>query len=265
MILEDPTVDAAFVLVGHHLHAKFVVEVLEAGKHVFVEKPLAMDEDELRRVENVYAGTEEQLVMLGFNRRFGPHVIRIKELLRGRCEPLCMSVTVNGGRIPPDHWTQDPERGGGRIIGEGCHFIDLLSFIAGSRIIAVSAAMVDGEVAVRDDKMAIVLRFDDGSVGTVNYFSNGSKRYPKETLEVFSDGRVLRMENHRFTRGYGFSGFRRFKTLRQDKGHRAEVAAFVRAIEVGGASPIPFAEIVNSTRATLAAVESARTNTIQAL
>ena len=170
-----------------------------------------------------------------------------------------MSMTVNAGFIPPDHWTQDPERGGGRIIGEGCHFIDLLSFLAGSRWRQYPQQMVGGNGPIREDKMSMLLGFADGSVGTVHYFANGSKSYPKETLEIFGDGRVIRMENFRVTTGYGFKGFRSFRTWRQDKGHRAEIAAFVERVSVGGTPLIPFEEIVNVTRASFAAVESART------
>jgi predicted dehydrogenase len=265
MILDDPAVNTVFVLVGHHLHARFVIEALEAGKNVFVEKPLAMNEEELRKIEEAFSKAEDRQLMLGFNRRFSPHMVKVKQLLAGRSEPLCLNMTINAGAIPVDHWIQDPERGGGRIIGEGCHFIDLLSFVAGSSVTAVSAMMVGERVSVRDDKMAIILQFADGSVGTVNYFSNGSKSYPKETLEVFSEGRVLRMENFRVTRGYGFAGFKKFKTSRQDKGHNAEVAAFVNVIAKGGAALIPFAEIVNSTQASLAAVESAQMKNIVTL
>ncbi len=259
-ILDDPNVDAVFVVVGHHLHARFVCETLEAGKHVFVEKPLAMNAEELDRVARTAGKASDRSVMVGFNRRFSPHTVKIRELLAGRSEPLCMSMTVNGGPIPADHWTQDPERGGGRIIGEGCHFIDLLSHVAGSRITTVSAMMVGEGVAVRDDKMVIQLAFADGSIGTVNYFSNGSKSYPKETLEVFSDGRVLRMENFRKTVGHGFEGFKKFKTPRQDKGHAAEMAAFIERLSSGGEPLIPFDQLANITRATLAAVQSAREN-----
>jgi predicted dehydrogenase len=257
-ILDDPAVQAVFVLVGHHLHARFVCEALAAGKHVFVEKPLAMNEEELGRVAAAAAAAPGLQLMLGFNRRFSAHTVKMCALLAGRAEPLCMSMTVNGGAIPADHWTQDPERGGGRIVGEGCHFMDLLAHLAGNRIEAVSALMVGEGPAVRDDKTAILLRFADGSVGTVNYFSNGSKAYPKEMLEVFSDGRVLRMENFRRTLGYGFKGFKKIKTFRQDKGHAAEVAAFLDRVARGGEPLIAFDELANITRASFAAVESAR-------
>ncbi|MFA6413682.1 MAG: bi-domain-containing oxidoreductase, partial [Syntrophales bacterium] len=244
LILDDPGIHAVFVLVGHHLHARFVCEILEAGKYVFVEKPLAINETQLAEVVQVYekicrikdrigslppcddgkeqesdsglrrndkgGRTAQPFVMVGFNRRFSPHIVKIKELLAGRTEPLTMTMTVNAGFIPPEHWTQDPERGGGRIIGEGCHFIDLLSHLAGAPVATISAVMVGGNGMIREDRMSILLGFDDGSVGTVHYFANGSKSYPKETLEIFGDGRVIWMGNFRVTTGYGFKGFRSF-------------------------------------------------------
>ncbi len=257
-MLDDPEVQAVFILVGHHLHARFICEALEAGKHVFVEKPLALNAEQLAKVEQTAAQHPDQMVMVGFNRRFSPHTVRMKKLLRGRAEPLCMSMMVNAGAIPADHWTQDPERGGGRIIGEGCHFIDLLAHLAGSPVTTVTATMVGEGPAVRDDKMSIVIGLEDGSVGTVNYFANGSKSYPKETLEVFSDGRVLRLDNFRETLGYGFKGFNKLKAWRQDKGHTAEIAQFIETVKSGGEPLIPFDEIVNATQASFAAVESAR-------
>lgn len=264
-ILDDTGIQAVFILVGHHLHARFVCEALEAGKHVFVEKPLALNKEEVVQVEGAAKKAPERLVMVGFNRRFSPHAVRIKEALAGRAAPLCMTMTVNAGFIPPEHWVQDPERGGGRIIGEGCHFIDLLAFLADRPVTAVSAMMVGGNGPIREDKMSIVLGFADGSVGTVNYFANGAKSYPKETLEVFGDGRVIRMENFRLTRGYGFKGFRTFRTWRQDKGHRAEVAAFLDRVASGGKAPIEFDQIVNVTRASFAAMEAARTGKVIAV
>jgi predicted dehydrogenase len=167
-------------------------------------------------------------------------------------------MTVNAGAIPADHWIQDPLRGGGRIIGEGCHFMDLLSFIANSPIESVSAIMAGGNEQVKDDRMIISLAFEDGSIGTVNYFSNGSKSYPKEMLEVFSDCRVIRMENFRVTKGYGFKSFRTFRTLRQDKGHNSEIESFIRSVEKGGLPLIPFDAIANVTAGSFDAVESAR-------
>jgi predicted dehydrogenase len=261
-ILGDPEVNTVFVVTSHNTHARFVCEGLAAGKHVFVEKPLAMNEAELVAVASQIANRKSQILMVGFNRRFSPHTAKIKELLSGRTEPLCMSMMVNAGAIPADNWIQDPKRGGGRIIGEACHFIDLLAYIAGAPVTSVSAMMVGEGPVVRTDKMCIQLGFADGSAGTVNYFANGSKSYPKEVLEVFSQGRIARLENFRVTTGYGFKGFGRFKTWRQDKGHQREIAAFVERVATGGQPLIPFAELENATRASFAAMESASTGTV---
>ncbi len=256
-ILDDKQVNAVFVVTGHNTHARFVCEALAAGKHVFVEKPLAMNEAELEQVQSSIIDHPSSILMVGFNRRFSPHTVKIKELLAGRSGPMCMTMTVNAGEIPADHWTQDPQRGGGRIIGEGCHFIDLLSHIADSPIVSVSAMRVGEGPAVRDDKMSILLEFADGSVGAVNYFANGAKSYPKEMLEVFSDGRVLRLENFRVTRGFGLAGFTRFKTARQDKGHGNELAEFIHRIAQGGEPLIAFEQLRNVTQASFVAVKAA--------
>lgn len=264
-ILDDKQVGAVFVVTSHNTHARFICEAMNAGKHVFVEKPLCLTEAELEGIESAIRNRPRAILMVGFNRRFSPHAVKVRDLLLGRSEPLCMNMTINAGEIPADHWTQDPERGGGRIVGEGCHFLDLLSFLAASPIKSVSAAMVGDGPTVRDDKMSIVLEFADGSIGTVNYFANGAKSYPKEMLEVFSDGRVLRLENFRATHGFGFRGFKRFKTARQDKGHVAEIAEFICRVEQGGDPLIPFAQLKNVTQASFAAVKSARERTIVVL
>ncbi|WP_205848027.1 bi-domain-containing oxidoreductase [Anaerohalosphaera lusitana] len=257
-VLADGEVDTVFIVTGHHTHAKFVTEALAAGKHVFVEKPLCIYPEDMPDIADAVAKCPDRQVMVGFNRRYSPHTMKIKELLVGRGGPLTMNMTVNAGDIPADIWIQDPKRGGGRIIGEGCHFMDLLSYIAESPIRSVSAMMVGDGPAIREDKMSIILGFEDGSVGTVNYFANGAKSYPKETLEVFSDGRVLRLDNFRKTTGYGFKGFKKFKTTRQDKGHAAEIAGFIQRVKEGGEPMIEYCWLENITRASFAAVESAR-------
>jgi predicted dehydrogenase/NADPH:quinone reductase-like Zn-dependent oxidoreductase len=257
LIMADPDVSAVVIAVGHNLHARFVIEALEAGKHAFVEKPLAMNEQELADVLAAAGAHRDRHVMVGFNRRFSPHTVKIRELLAGRSEPLAMNMTVNAGFIPPEHWIQDPVRGGGRIIGEGCHFIDLMVSLCGACVTHVAARQMGPGPATQDDKMSIVLSFADGSVGAVNYFANGPKSYPKEQLEVFSDGRVLKLDNFRLTRGYGFAGFKKLKTA-QDKGHGAELAAFVKRVKEGGEPLIPLEQLANVTRASFAAVESAR-------
>ncbi len=258
LMLEDEAVNGVLIAAQHNVHARLVTEALQAGKHVFVEKPLALTVDELNDVLAAAASASDKTVMVGFNRRFSPHTVRLKQLLSSRSEPLCLTFTANAGAIPVDHWTQDPQRGGGRIIGEACHFVDLLLHLVGTPIASVSAAMVGEGATPRDDKMTLTLTFTDGSVGVVNYFANGSKSYPKERLEAFSEGRVLVLDNFRSLIGYGVKGFKRLKTSRQDKGHNAEFAAFVDHIRSGGAAPIPLNESVNVTLATFAAVTSAR-------
>lgn len=257
VILDDRQVNGVMIAVGHNLHARLVCEALAAGKHVFVEKPLAMTVDEVKQVLEASAAYPSQQVMVGFNRRFSPHVVKMRELLAHRSEPLAMNMTINAGYIPPGHWVQDPARGGGRIIGEGCHFIDLLVNLAASPVRTVAATMMGAGVATHEDKMSITLGFVDGSVGSVNYFANGSKAYPKELLEVFSQGRVLRLDNFRKLSGYGFKGFRGLKTARQDKGHAAEFAAFADKITAGGEPLIALDELVNVTLATFAAMTAA--------
>lgn len=253
-ILEDDRVNTVLIAVGHNLHARFVCEALAAGKHAFVEKPLAMNPAEVRQVMEAAAARPDRHVMVGFNRRFSPHTQWMKKMLAGRGEPLAMTMTINAGHVPPDVWVHDPVRGGGRIIGEACHFIDLMAYLADSKVRSVAAFKIGKGVATREDKMTIGLSFEDGSVGSVNYFANGSKSYPKELLEVFSDQRVLRMENFRTTRGYGFSGKSKFRTSRQDKGHNAEFAQFVDRVSEGGGPLIPLDELVNATLASFAAM-----------
>jgi predicted dehydrogenase/NADPH:quinone reductase-like Zn-dependent oxidoreductase len=256
-ILDDPRVDAVLVTTRHDRHAALVCEALAAGKHVFVEKPLALDEEELERVRAALAAADGRQLVVGYNRRFSPHSVALRRALAGRAGPLCLSLTVNAGEIPRDHWIHDPQRGGGRIVGEGCHFLDLLAWIADSPIATVSAA-VAAPGAPREDHMAIALTFADGSVGALQYFANGARAYAKETLEVFSDGRVLRLENFRRTRAFGASGFRTVCTLRQDKGHAAEMAAFVERLRAGGPPLMPFDRLRNVSLASFAAVRSAR-------
>ncbi|MFO7899517.1 MAG: bi-domain-containing oxidoreductase [Planctomycetota bacterium] len=257
-ILDDDRVDAVFIAVGHQAHARLVCEALAAGKHALVEKPLAMNPDELRTVIAAAGAAGNRHLMVGFNRRFSRHVTKMTRLLAGRSEPLAMTFTANAGAVPADHWVHDPVQGGGRIVGEACHYIDLMVHLAGRRVRTVAAAMMGGGVAVHEDKMAISLGFEDGSVGAINYFANGPRAYPKERMEVFSEGRALRLDNFRVLRGYGFRGFRAFRTWRQDKGHRSEFAAFVRRVTEGGRPLIPLDQLVNVTLASFAAMTAAR-------
>jgi predicted dehydrogenase/threonine dehydrogenase-like Zn-dependent dehydrogenase len=257
-LLQDETVNTLFILTRHNNHARLTAEALQAGKHVFVEKPLALNREQLALVEQAVTNAPDRQLLVGFNRRFAPLAQQMRSLLRGRVEPLSLIYTVNAGMIPPDHWTQDPGVGGGRIIGEGCHFIDFLRFLVGQPIVGVTAHRMGGRSAVCEDKMSILLDFADGSMGTVHYLANGSKQFPKERVELFSEGRNLVLDNFHSLKGYGWPGFRSKRLWRQDKGHQAEVNAFVERVQQGGDWLIPWEELKEVTLATFIAVEQAQ-------
>lgn len=247
-VLGDDEVDTVVITTRHDSHASLVCEALRAGKHVFVEKPLALREEELAEIEAAYTQAG-RLLMVGFNRRFAPHVHKIRSLLQGTVGRKALVMTVNAGEIPAGHWTQDRELGGGRIVGEACHFVDLLRFLAGSRIVEWQRMAME---SATDDTASLQLGFADGSIGTIHYFANGSKAFPKERLEVFAGGRVLQLDNFRRLRGYGWSGFRRMSLMRQDKGQQACAKAFVDAVRGSGTVPVPFEEIMEVSRVSIA-------------
>jgi predicted dehydrogenase len=263
-LLTDPSVTTVVIATRHDSHATLVCQALATGKHVFVEKPLALTPEELERIVKTYAEVSAQgpcpLLMVGFNRRFAPHINKMKQLLDKMPQPKSLIMTVNAGAVPPDHWTLDPQMGGGRIIGEGCHFIDLVRFLVGQTIEQVHVVGLEpaaGE-AIRADNVTCTLTFADGSCGTIHYLANGHKTFPKERLEVFCAGRILQLNNFRQLRGYGWPGFRSMRLWRQDKGHRAAVAAFLHAIRAGRPSPIPFDELVEVTQVSFAAANAAK-------
>jgi predicted dehydrogenase/threonine dehydrogenase-like Zn-dependent dehydrogenase len=257
-LLHDEAINTLFVLTRHNSHARLTAAALQTGKHVFVEKPLALNRAELAQVEEAVKAKPDRQLLVGFNRRFAPLAQQMSELLRGRVEPLSLIYTVNAGMIPADHWTQDPAVGGGRIIGEACHFIDFLRFLVGRSIIGVRAHKMRGSSAVGDDKMSILLDFADGSMGTVHYLANGSKQFPKERVELFSEGRNLVLDNFHSLKGYGWPGFRSKRLWRQDKGHKAEVSSFIQRVQQGGDWLIPWQELKEVTLATFVAVEKAQ-------
>ena len=272
-VFADPDVNAVVITTRHDSHARLVCQALYAGKHVFVEKPLALSVGEIEDVKAAYEGRVGQseggsptlgratpIVMVGFNRRFAPQVKRIKTLLEGVKGPKALVMMVNAGAIPPGHWTQDIEVGGGRIVGEACHFIDLLRFLAAAPIVSakVSALGGPGAAVAPADKVSLTLSFADGSLGTIHYLANGHKSFPKERLEVFCGGRILKLENFRKLRGYGWPGFFSMNLWRQDKGQRACAAAFIEAIRSGSPSPIPFDELLEVALVSIELAEAAR-------
>jgi predicted dehydrogenase len=258
-ILSDKAVDTVVVTTRHGAHAAMVLEGLKAGKHVFVEKPLALNGGELNEISSLYASLcadgSAPFVLVGFNRRFAPLALKMKELLGKGETPINIVATMNAGFIPVDFWVHDPESGGGRIIGEACHFIDLCSYFAGSRVTAVCMNAMGVNPDEMTDNASILLRYENGSNAVINYFANGSKAYAKERIEVFSQQRVLVMDNWRKLTGYGFRNFKSMSSA-QDKGHSNQFRLFVERVLQGGEPLIPFGDIVNTTQASFAAVES---------
>lgn len=251
--LKDPLVDAVVLVTRHNLHAPQAIAALEAGRHVFVEKPLALDEASLAAV---LAAREKsgKILTVGFNRRFAPLAKDLKARLGARRGPLVVQYRVNAGPMPADSWVKDPQIGGGRIIGEGCHFVDFCSFLCD----ATPARVYAERAGQSDDDIVITMRMSDGSVATIHYVSTGDPAYPKERVEVMGDGALAILEDFKaleFARGKR----QRTSTMLQDKGHQAEVQAFVDAVRRGGPPPISYASLAATTRATFAVMESLAT------
>lgn len=264
--LTDSSINTIVIATRHDNHASLVMKSLTAGKHVFVEKPLCITMEQLAEIDAVVnppmssTARSLPLLMVGFNRRFAPQVQKMKMLLSGVSEPKSFIMTMNAGAIPPDHWTQDNAVGGGRIIGESCHHIDLMRFLAGSAIISVQSRRM-GEapgVAVTEDKAAILLGFANGSFGTIHYLANGSASFPKERIEVFTAGRVLQLDNFRKLKGYGWPGFTQMYSWRQDKGQNSCAAAFLKAITNASDAPIPLVEILEVARVSIEVAQQLR-------
>lgn len=259
-ILKDPEVNTVSILTRHHLHADQVVRALQAGKHVFCEKPLATTPEQLAQIKQQLLTSEySPLLMVGFNRRFAPLARRLYDFIKLPQEPLIASYRINAGNIPLTHWTQDPVQGGGRIIGEGCHFVDFLAFLVGASPTSVTAQSLPDDSRYREDNVVMTFTFPDGSVGLVVYLANGDKAFPKERIEVFVGGRVAVLDDFR-TLELVSQGKRQVirSPLRQDKGHRAEWEAFSQAIIAGGPAPIPYEHLFGVTEATFAALDAIR-------
>lgn len=253
-VLDDPAIDTVFIATRHDSHASLAIQALRAGKATYVEKPLALSDhelDDLITAVDEITGAHGPILTVGFNRRFAPITVRMRELLGGTAGPKAVVVTVNAGEISADHWTQDREIGGGRIVGEGCHFIDLARHLVASPIVDVSTRYLGN--TVKADTATVSLAFDDGSTAEVHYLANGSPRYAKERVEVFCQGRILVNENFRTLRPYGWPHTRTLRLRKQDKGHTAAVSAFLAAARDGAPPPIPFDDLVEVSRATIAA------------
>ena len=253
-MLKDEEVDLILVTTQHHMHAKMTIEAISAGKSVYVEKPLALNEKELDEIIVKYNSKNINL-SVGFNRRFAPLAKKMKKALGTSATPINIITTMNAGFVPKDVWIHDMEIGGGRIIGEACHYIDLCTYLTGSKVVSVCMNAMGLNPKENTDNASILLKYKNGSNAVINYFANGSKSYSKERVEVYSQERTLIMDNWRTLKGYGFKDFTSAKS-RQDKGHFNQFQALLNQQKNGGPSIIPFSEIVNTTRASFAAIQS---------
>ncbi len=262
-LLQGSEIGAVLIATRHGSHADLVCRALEAGKHVFVEKPLALNRDQLARVESAFNARVRsgngRVLMVGFNRRFAPHTKAVFEAFAKRRNPMIVNCRVNAGNIPAEHWIRNPEEGGGRIVGEVCHFVDLCSFLIGAEPVRVWASCIGSKdpTVVSEDSLAITIDYADKSVATIQYVAIGSTDLPKERLEVFADGMSAVIDDMKETSFYGVKASA--PRSRQDKGYRAELETFFRAVRQGGQLPVSLDSLTRTTRVTFAIQESLRT------
>jgi polar amino acid transport system substrate-binding protein len=263
-VLNNPLINTVFIATPHNSHALYVLEALKRGKHVFVEKPLAMNEEELEEI-NAYCRQHGRNVMVGFNRRFSAVAEELKKAFSNNREPLVMNYRVNAGCIPKDHWTQNEYIGGGRIIGEVCHFVDLMQFFTGALPQTVYAQCLNAynDQIKNDDNIVITITFFDGSVGTIIYVANGDKSLPKERMEIFGGGKVGVIND--FRRGELYAGNKSKVLKLEGKGHTQEVKRFLEAVKHGKEYPISFESIYATSKATFKILDSLHTGIPQQL
>lgn len=256
-IIQHKDIDCIFIATRHHLHAPYVIEAIKQNKSVFVEKPLALNHEQLQDIIKA-AEASVPRIMVGFNRRFAPTVIETKKFLSNKIQPCVATYRINAGFVPKEHWTQDPVEGGGRIIGEVCHFVDLLSYLIGSLPIKVYADII---TSTRDDMMgkdntSITFKYRDGSIATIIYTASGDKSFPKERIEIFNENSVVVIDDFRKVTLSRNGKTRSFGGSKQDKGYKNAIRAFIESVLLGNASPISLRESVNATVATLKILES---------
>jgi predicted dehydrogenase/threonine dehydrogenase-like Zn-dependent dehydrogenase len=256
-IINDPNINTIAILTQHDSHAELVLKALKAGKHVFVEKPLAINSTQLSSISKQLETDSQSLMTVGFNRRFAPLARQLSTFYKDRTEPLHAHYRVNAGYLPLNHWTHDPEIGGGRIIGEACHFVDFITFLVGAVPVSVSAHALPDNSKYREDNVSMTFTFPDGSIGVVDYLANGDKSVPKERVEVFCGGKVAELDD--FVSLQMIEGGKKKEIkVAQDKGWVNEWKAFTKSIREGGPPPIPYEQLIDVTKSTFAAVESIR-------
>lgn len=257
IIFKDEEVDLVLITTRHNSHAALTIEALRSGKNVFIEKPLALNKEELEKVIEVYKQSGKTLTV-GFNRRFAPLAVEMRKALGTASTPMNIVATMNAGFIPSKVWIHDMEVGGGRIIGEACHFIDLITYLTGSKVKSVCMNSLGTQPEENTDNASILLKYENGTNAVINYFANGSKSYAKERIEVYHQERTLVLDNWRKLKGYGFNNFNSASSG-QDKGHQNQFNLLIESVKNGGESIIPISELVNTTLASFAAVESLKT------
>jgi len=257
-LFADADTRAVFIATQHHTHAAMIRRGLEAGRHVFVEKPLCTTPEELASLEEAVQAAAGQCLLVGFNRRFSSHARAIHAAFAGRSSPLVVNYRVNAGVAPPDSWVQDPERGGGRIVGEVCHFVDLAEYLVGAAAERVHAASIrtSDRRDVAEDSVVVTIEYADGSLATIQYLAHGSNKLPKERAEISADGITAVLDNYLQTTFFG--GAHRAVKGSQDKGFDGEIDAFLASIRAGTPAPIPFTSLARTTRVTFAILESLR-------
>jgi predicted dehydrogenase/threonine dehydrogenase-like Zn-dependent dehydrogenase len=256
-VLANDEINTVVLLTRHNHHARQAGEALHRGKSVYCEKPLALNREELDKLSEIMEKPENPLLTVGFNRRFAPMAKTLRGFFAHRAEPAWVHYRVNAGALPASHWLNDPAQGGGRIIGEGCHFIDFLTFLIGEMPVFVQAIPLVENGRVSQEDVTLTFRYPDGSVGMVSYLSNGNKNFPKERIEVFSGGRIAVLDDFRSLELVTESGRKTMRSnWRQDKGHAAAWAAFLEAVKQGNPPPIPYPDLISTTLASFAALES---------
>jgi predicted dehydrogenase len=261
-VLQDETTNAVLIGTRHDSHARIVREAMDAGKHVFVEKPLCLTEEELDELQATYAERAPlgQRLMVGFNRRFSEHGVQARGFFEGHREPLVMCYRINAGAIPADHWAQNPESGGGRIIGEACHFLDFMQFVCDALPVSVRGMSIGTHSSgITSDQCILTFTFADGSVGSIVYASGGDPALPKERFEAFGCGKALTMDDFLTTHFFENGGARRFKSGKRDKGFAAEMRSFCHEVMGGGPPSMSFVEIVAISRGCILADRSLQT------
>lgn len=253
LVFEDKEVDAVVITTQHHQHCEHVVKSIKAQKHVFVEKPLALTYEELSQIEEAYNNANISLTV-GFNRRFSPLIQKAKSALGNANQAINVIANMNAGFIPQDHWVQDMERGGGRIIGEACHYIDLISFLTASEVESVVMNAQGTSPQNNTDNCSILLKYKNGSQGVINYFSDGHKSYPKERIEIYDQQKNMIIDNFRTLSFFGYKS--KDKKITQDKGHKEQFSRWNEMIKDGGDPIIPFDSIINTSKTAIACIES---------